>query len=97
MKGGTIVLMSGAELRTGAWMRRGTIISLKPLQLLPTFAHACVYNPTFLRLYAKHLAPLGFALPPREGGYRRLHRRRRRARQGRNPRLAAARRRVIRT
>ena len=63
MKGGTIVLMSGAELRTGAWIQRGTIISLKPLKLMPTFAHACDYNPTFLRLYAKHLASLGFDLP----------------------------------
>ena len=60
MKGGTIVLMSGAELRR-AWMSRGTIVSLKPLRLLPTFSHACDYNPTFLRLYAKHLAPFGFA------------------------------------
>jgi formylmethanofuran dehydrogenase subunit C len=64
MKGGTIVLMGGAELRTGAWMSRGTIISIRPLRLLPTFAPACDYNPSFLRLYAKHLAPLGFALPP---------------------------------
>jgi formylmethanofuran dehydrogenase subunit C len=63
MKGGTIVLMDGAELRTGAWIQRGTIISLKPLHLLPTFTHACDYNPNFVRLYAKHLAPLGFALP----------------------------------
>ena len=70
MKGGTIVLMSGAELRTGAWIQRGTIISLKPLKLLPTFAHACDYNPTFLRIYAKHLATLGFALPL-DGSYRR--------------------------
>ena len=71
MKGGTIVLMSGAELRTGAWMVRGTIISLKPLRLLPTFAYACDYNPTFLRLYAKHLAPFGFSLPL-SGTYRRF-------------------------
>jgi len=70
MKGGTIVLMSGAEQRTGAWIQRGTIISLKPLRLLPTFAHACDYNPTFLRLYAKHLGSLGFALPL-DGTYRR--------------------------
>jgi formylmethanofuran dehydrogenase subunit C len=63
MKGGTIVLMSGAELRTGAWMTRGTIISLKPLRLLPTFAFACAYQPTFLGVYAKHLAALGFVLP----------------------------------
>lgn len=73
MKGGTIVLHSGAEIRTGAWMIRGTIISLKPLKLLPTFPYACTYNPTFLRLYAKHLAPLGFAIPTNEqdGAYQR--------------------------
>ena len=55
MKGGTIVLGSGAEFRTGAWMIRGTIISLKPLKLLPTFPYACTYNPEFLRVYARHL------------------------------------------
>jgi formylmethanofuran dehydrogenase subunit C len=63
MKGGTIVLLSGAEIRTGAWMVRGTIISLKPLELLPTFSYACTYQPTFLRLYARHLEPLGFTIP----------------------------------
>lgn len=73
MKGGTIVLMSGAEIRTGAWMVRGTIISLTPLRLLPTFAFACAYNPTFLRLYARSLQAFGFGIPvePREGSYRR--------------------------
>lgn len=70
MKGGTIVMMSGAELRTGAWMQRGTIISMKPLRLLPTFAFACDYAPSFLRVYAKHLAGHGFALPG-DGHYRR--------------------------
>jgi formylmethanofuran dehydrogenase subunit C len=63
MKGGTIVLMSGAEIRTGAWMVRGTIISLKPLRLMPTFSYACAYNPTFLRIYAKSLQAMGFAIP----------------------------------
>lgn len=71
MKGGTIVLMSGAEQRTGAWMQRGTIISLKPLKLMPTFATACDYQPSFLGVYAKHLAAHGFTLPLTEGGYRR--------------------------
>jgi formylmethanofuran dehydrogenase subunit C len=70
MKGGTIVLMSGAELRTGAWMLRGTIISLKPVKLLPTFAYCCDARPTFLRLYARHLADAGFALPA-DGLFRR--------------------------
>jgi len=63
MKGGTIVLLGGAEVRTGAWMMRGTIVSLKPIRLLPTFASACTYNPTFLRLYARHLKRLGVSLP----------------------------------
>ena len=63
MKGGTIFLLGGAEIRTGAWMTRGTIVSLAPLHLLPTFTYACAYRPTFLRLYARHLAALGFAVP----------------------------------
>jgi formylmethanofuran dehydrogenase subunit C len=73
MKGGTIVLLGGAEIRTGAWMVRGTIVSLTPLRLLPTFAYACTYRPTFLRLYAKHLRSLGVSLPSEDqgGAYRR--------------------------
>jgi len=63
MKGGTIVLMSGAEIRTGAWMVRGTIISLRPIRLMPTFAFACTYNPTFVRLYAKRLEAIGCNIP----------------------------------
>jgi formylmethanofuran dehydrogenase subunit C len=74
MKGGTIVLRSGAELRTGAWMNRGTIVSLRPLPLLPTFAYAATYNPTFMRLYARRLAALGCAIPydDSEGAYQRF-------------------------
>jgi formylmethanofuran dehydrogenase subunit C len=73
MKGGTIVLTGGAEIRTGAWMVRGTIVALKPIQLLPTFSYACAYNPVFLRVYAKHLQPFGFRVPVEvdEGYYHR--------------------------
>ncbi|MGH9749591.1 MAG: formylmethanofuran dehydrogenase subunit C [Candidatus Polarisedimenticolia bacterium] len=73
MKGGTILLRGGAELRTGAWISRGTIISLTPIPLLPTFSYACTYNPTFLRLYARHLSALGVRLPHEEkdGAYQR--------------------------
>ena len=73
MKGGTIVMCGGGELRTGAWMVRGTIISLTPIQLLPTFSYASTYTPTFLRLYARHLAALGFPIPyeDRDGAYQR--------------------------
>ena len=63
MKGGTIFLLGGAEIRTGAWMARGTIVSLRPIPLLPTFTYACSYRPTFLRLYGRHLRALGFSIP----------------------------------
>ena len=59
MKGGTIVLRSGAELRTGAWMNRGTIISLAPIPLLPSFLYATTYIPSFMGVYAKHLGRSG--------------------------------------
>jgi formylmethanofuran dehydrogenase subunit C len=74
MKGGTIVLMGGAEIRTGAWMVRGTIVALEPVRLLPTFSYACAYNPVFLRLYSRHLQPLGFHIPVEasEGAYQRF-------------------------
>lgn len=73
MKGGTIFLLGGAEIRTGAWMFRGTIVSLAPIPLLSTFAYCCDYGPTFLRVYAKRLAALGFMIPhdPKQGRYRR--------------------------
>ena len=73
MKGGTIFLCSGAEIRTGAWMFRGTIVSLRPLQLLPTFSYASTDIPTFLRIYVKHLRTLGVTIPiePKDGAYQR--------------------------
>src|SRR5262249_12267720 len=73
MKGGTILLLGGAEIRTGAWWARGTIVPLPRARLLPTFAYDCTYTPPFLRLYARYLHGLGFAVPcaPAQGGYRR--------------------------
>lgn len=68
MKGGTIFLMSGAEIRTGAWMIRGTIVSMKPLKLLPTFSFACAYQPAFLGIYRKHLDTLGVSIPTDDRG-----------------------------
>jgi formylmethanofuran dehydrogenase subunit C len=69
MKGGTIFLFGGAEIRTGAWMVRGTIVCMKPVPLLPTFAYACRYRPTFLRIYAKHLGGLGYSVPSEAQGF----------------------------
>lgn len=72
MKGGTIVLLAGGEIRTGAWMNRGTIISLKPLPMMPTFAAAADFNPTFVNVLARHLQQFGIGLPTAgaEGTYR---------------------------
>jgi formylmethanofuran dehydrogenase subunit C len=74
MKGGTIFLLGGAEIRTGAWMARGTIVSLAPIHLLPTFTYACTYQPAFLRLYARYLRMLDFAIPSEaaDGAYERF-------------------------
>jgi hypothetical protein len=54
-------------------MIRGTIVSLAPIPLLPTFPYAATYNPTFMRLYARHLRPLGFTIPFEDelGAYKR--------------------------
>lgn len=73
MKGGTIFLMGGAEIRTGAWMARGTIVSLRPVKLLPTFAYDCTYRSPILPLYVRHLRGLGFPMPDavEAGVYRR--------------------------
>jgi hypothetical protein len=41
------------------------------LPMMPTFSQACVYDPTFLRLYAKSLAKFGVTLPTTGGSYQR--------------------------
>jgi len=75
MKGGSLFLLGGAELRTGAWMTRGTIVCLKSIRLLPTFSYACDYHPPFMAMYSNHLRRLGFAIPydARQGKYRRYN------------------------
>jgi formylmethanofuran dehydrogenase subunit C len=74
MKGGTLFLIGGAGIRSGAWMARGTIVSHRPLNLLPTFLYACTYEPTFLRVYASHLESRGVAAAElgMGGSYRRF-------------------------
>ena len=53
----------GAEIRTGAWMNRGTIVSMKPLQMMPTFEFASDRDPTFLSDYAGKVKEFGIDLP----------------------------------
>jgi hypothetical protein len=52
-------------------MFRGTIVSLKPIALLPTFSQASAGVPTFLRIYARHLQALGVLIPLEAGIYQR--------------------------
>ncbi len=73
MKGGSIFLFGGAGIRAGAWMARGTIVAYAPLKLLPTFIYSCTDEPTFLRVYAKHLQNRGVPAP--EHGWGGLYRR----------------------
>ena len=66
MLAGSILVFGAAGIRPGAGMRRGTIALLgnaAPPPMLPTFKHACIYNPVFLRVYLRHLQTLGFAVP----------------------------------
>ena len=44
-------------------MQRGTIISMKPLHLMPTFTPTGAQNPVFVNYYAKHLQQYGVRLP----------------------------------
>jgi formylmethanofuran dehydrogenase subunit C len=73
MRGGTIVLLGGAGHGTGGSMVRGTIVSVQPIALLPGFLYSVTYNPTFMHLYARHLATLRVTVPhdARDGAYRR--------------------------
>ena len=62
MLAGTIIVFGAAGWRYGAGMKRGTIVCMQPVELLPTFAYACTYEPTFLRLYMNHLRRLGLTI-----------------------------------
>lgn len=65
MIAGSIFLFGETGIRFGAGMKRGTIALFGPArpEMLPTFRFACVYRPTFVRLYLRHLQRQGFPLP----------------------------------
>jgi formylmethanofuran dehydrogenase subunit C len=62
MLAGTIVALGGLGATPGAGMRRGTIVAMTEVALLPTFAFACSYRPSFLRLALRHVRGLGLPL-----------------------------------
>jgi formylmethanofuran dehydrogenase subunit C len=72
MKGGTLCLLGGAGVHPGTWMTRGTVISLTPAELTPTFTHNYDGIPVVLQLLARNLATRGVLLPvdERAGRYR---------------------------
>lgn len=62
MLAGTIIVLGRLGWRAGAGMKRGSIMSLHPAELLPTFSYACTYQATFLRVYLRHLRALGLPI-----------------------------------
>jgi formylmethanofuran dehydrogenase subunit C len=73
MRAGTIIVLGRLGNRPGAGMVRGSIVSMHDAELLPTFAYACTYHPTFLRLYLLHLQDWGLPVTAAHlaGQYRR--------------------------
>lgn len=65
MLAGTILLFGRSGIRHGAGMKRGTIALLGDRRptLLPTFRHACRFQPTALRLLAASLKRHNFPAP----------------------------------
>lgn len=62
MLAGTIVVLGALGIRSGAGMKRGSIVAMGGAEVLPTFTHACRYQPSYLRLYLLHLKSLGLAV-----------------------------------
>jgi formylmethanofuran dehydrogenase subunit C len=70
---GTIVALGALGAHPGAGMLRASIVAMRPAGLLPSYARACTYHPTFLRLYLKRLRDLGMPVTDEhiEGRYTR--------------------------
>lgn len=73
MLAGTVIVLGELGWRAGAGMQRGTVVSMHQARILPTFAFATTYQPTFLRLYLRHLQALGLPIGEEQinGRYRR--------------------------
>ncbi len=62
MLAGTIIVLGEMGIRSGAGMKRGTILSMHNADLLPTFSYACTYHPTYVRLYLAYIKKLGLTI-----------------------------------
>jgi formylmethanofuran dehydrogenase subunit C len=56
---GTIVALGALGAHPGFGMLRASIVAMSPPALLPTYARACTYRPSFLRLCLRRLRALG--------------------------------------
>ncbi len=65
MIAGSVLVFGEPGIRCGAGMKRGTVglLGTATPDILPTFRYACTYQPTFLRVYLRQLAQLGFPVP----------------------------------
>ncbi|MFO1004375.1 MAG: formylmethanofuran dehydrogenase subunit C [Planctomycetaceae bacterium] len=65
MIAGSVFVFGEPGIRCGAGMKRGTVglLGATSPDILPSFRYACTYQPTFLRVYLKTLAQLGFPVP----------------------------------
>ena len=66
MIAGTILLFGAPGIRPAPNMKRGTLAFFDAANapaMLPTFKSAGVMQPTWLRIYLKHLTSLGFPIP----------------------------------
>jgi formylmethanofuran dehydrogenase subunit C len=73
MLAGSIIVLGNLGWRSGAGMKRGTIVTMHEARILPTFSYACTYQPAFLRLYLHHLRQMDFPVEDAHlnGRYRR--------------------------
>jgi formylmethanofuran dehydrogenase subunit C len=70
---GTIVALGALGAHPGAGMRRASIVAMTAVALLPSYAAACTYRPTFVRLCLRRLRELGLPVTDEqiEGRYTR--------------------------
>jgi formylmethanofuran dehydrogenase subunit C len=73
MIAGSLFVLGRLGMRPGAGMKRGTIVTFHPAELLPTFRYDCTYRPAFLRLLLEGLRTHGVAVGDEflDGAYRR--------------------------
>jgi formylmethanofuran dehydrogenase subunit C len=72
---GTIVVLGDTGLAAGLWSKRGSIVALGHIAIPSTYAYACTYHPTHVRLLLGRLKRrYGLAVQDRhlEGAYRRF-------------------------